>query len=130
MKQDDAPRKRSRPPLKHKPGKTSKTSKTEKIAIALSDQEVIEDLIREALSNMLTDATPTSERAYVRDNLDAMVATCSEFMNNFIIIGYDLYGSPIQPLIHAKNQLEIDALGQYLQQYLHTIATYLGDDLG
>lgn len=127
MKRDGVPRKRSRPPLKHKIGKTDKK---EKVAVALSEQEVIEDLIREALSNMLSDVSPKDERAYVRDNLEAMVATCSEFMNNFLIIGYDLYGNPIPPLIHAKNQLEVDALGQYLQQYLHTIISYMGDDMG
>lgn len=127
MKRDGNPRKRSRPPLKHKIGKTPKT---EKIAIALSEQEVIENLIVDALSNMRSDADLKDSRAYVRDNLDAMVNTCSEFMNNFIIIGYDLSGNPIQPLLHAKNQLEVDALGQYLQQYLHTLASYMGEDFG
>lgn len=123
MKRDGTPRKRSRPPLKHK------VSKTKKTAIALSEQDNIETLIKEALSDMLVDTGPRANRAAVRDNLDAMVATCSEFMNNFIIIGYDLDGDPIHPVIHAKNQLEIDALGQYLQQYLHTIVSYMGDDL-
>lgn len=126
MKQDGTPKKRSRPPLKHK---TDKVERDKKVAVALSDQEVIEDLIREALSNMISEDTPSNGRAYVRDNLEAMVTTCAEFMNNFIIIGYDLCGNPIQPIIHAKNQLEVDALGQYLQQYLHTIASYFGDDL-
>jgi|TARA_R110000796_G_scaffold41668_8_gene103018 hypothetical protein len=120
MKQDGTPKRRSRPPLKHR------IDKSEKIAIALSEQEDIETLIRDALSGMLTDITPRgSEGVPVKDNLDAMVVTCSEFMNNFIIMGYDLDGSPIQPLIHAKNQLEVDALGQYLQQYLHTIVSYM-----
>jgi hypothetical protein len=122
MKQDGTPRKRSRPPLKHKIVKTKKTS------IALTEQETIETLIKDALSGMLTEASPRDSRVNVRDDLDAMTATCSEFMNNFIIIGYDLTGNPIHPLIHAKNQLEVDALGQYLQQYLHTIISYMGED--
>jgi len=126
MKQDGVPKKRSRPPLKHK---TIKGEKTDKVAVALSEQEIIEGLIKETLSNMLSEDVPRGERAYVRDNLDAMMNTCSEFMNNFIILGYDLYGNPVHPLIHAKNQLEVDALGQYLQQYLHTIASYFGEDL-
>ena len=46
MKQDGTPRKRSRPPLKHKIAKTKKTS------IALSEQETIETLIKDALSDM------------------------------------------------------------------------------
>ncbi len=120
MKRDGTPKKRSRAPLKHK------IDKVDSVSIALSDQQDIETLIRDALSGMLTDITPRgSEGVPVKDNLDAMVATCSEFMNNFIIMGYDLDGNPIQPVIHAKNQLEVDALGQYLQQYLHTIVSYM-----
>ncbi|GEM_PF-3350784 len=123
MKHDGTPRKRSRRPLKHK------TDETEKIAIAVSEQKIIENLITDALSGMLENFDMSEPPVDTRDNLDAMILTCSEFLNNFIIIGYDLAGNPIQPILHAKNQLEVDALGQYLQHYLHTIVSYMGDDI-
>lgn len=96
MKHDGTPRKRSRRPLKHK------TDETEKIAIAVSEQKIIENLITDALSGMLENFDMSEPPVDTRDNLDAMILTCSEFLNNFIIIGYDLAGNPIQPILHAK----------------------------
>jgi hypothetical protein len=54
------------------------------------------------------------------DELGAMFATCQEFMQSFIILGYDLNGHPIQPIVHAHNQQEADALGTYLNKFLHS----------
>jgi len=60
------------------------------------------------------------KRKYEIDELGAMFATCQEFMQSFIILGYDLNGQPIQPIVHAHNQQEADALGTYLNKFLHS----------
>lgn len=53
------------------------------------------------------------------DELDAMVATCQEFMSSFIILGYDMNYQPIQPIVYAHNQQEADALGAYMSKFIH-----------
>jgi hypothetical protein len=59
------------------------------------------------------------ERQSKLNELEAMYSTCQEFMNSFIILGYDLNGQPIAPLIHAHNQQEADALGSYLSKFIN-----------
>ena len=51
------------------------------------------------------------------NELDAMIATCQEFMQSFIILGYDLKGQPIQPIVFAHNQQEADALCTYMSKF-------------
>ena len=55
-----------------------------------------------------------------RNNLEAMMNTCSEFLDSFIIMGYDMKKKPIEPLFYAKTELEADALTAYLQRYIMT----------
>lgn len=52
------------------------------------------------------------------EEIDAMVATCQEFMSSFIILGYDINHQPIQPIVFAHNQQEADSLGAYLSKFL------------
>ena len=53
------------------------------------------------------------------DELEAMVATCEEFMGSFVILGYSLEGEQIPPIVHCHNQQEADAIGNYLQKFIH-----------
>ena len=112
MKSDDKPRKRSRPPLKH----TSKD--ISKINIELDGQNDVEKVIKEALSEIYTEDTLEPKRSKVRNEYNAMISTCTEYMNSFIILGYDLQGEPTPLLFYAKTQLELDALSHYLQMYV------------
>ena len=53
------------------------------------------------------------------NELDAMVATCQEFMSSFIILGYDMNHQPISPIVFAHNQQEADSLGAYLSKFIN-----------
>ena len=39
-------------------------------------------------------------------------------MKCFLIIGYDFEGNAIKPVFYAKNDLDGDALGQYIQKFI------------
>ncbi len=47
-----------------------------------------------------------------------MVATCSEFMKCFVIMGYDFKGNSIKPIFYANNDKDADALNQYIQKFI------------
>ena len=46
-----------------------------------------------------------------------MTSTCSEFLKCFVIMGYDFEGNAIKPQFYAKNDLDADALAQYMQKF-------------
>ena len=50
-----------------------------------------------------------------------MVATCQEFMKSFVILGYNLEGEQIPPIVVCSNQQEADAISNYLQKFFHHI---------
>ena len=78
---------------------------------------IIAKVIRDAISVRLSQINSDKRRQQI-DELDAMVATCQEFMQSFIILGYDLNHQPIQPVVCAHNQQEADALGAYLSKFI------------
>jgi hypothetical protein len=80
-----------------------------------------EDLIRDALKSFVKEKLKDRK---TDDELEAMVSTCSEFMKCFIIIGYDFEGNAIKPVFYAKNDLDADALGQYIQKFLVSSLQY------
>lgn len=53
------------------------------------------------------------------NEMEAMIATCQEFMSSFIILGYDLNRQPISPIVFAHNQQEADALGAYMSKFIN-----------
>lgn len=65
-----------------------------------------------------TNITEHKERNNKTANIDAMVYTCSEFLDSFIILGYNFNGEPIQPVFYAKNQQQVDALNTYLNKFI------------
>lgn len=80
-------------------------------AIMIADNEPmdpeIKEMIKHALENYRTDITKARK---MRDTeMKAMEAVVSEFMKNFIIIGYDLAGEKIQ-MMHALTPQEYDSL--------------------
>lgn len=80
-----------------------------------------EDLIRDALKSFVKEKLKDRK---TDDELEAMVSTCAEFMKCFIIIGYDFEGNAVKPIFYAKNDLDADALGQYIQKFLVSSLQY------
>lgn len=76
---------------------------------------IIAKVIREALMIRLANDSRNTQV----DEINAMVATCQEFMSSFIILGYDMNHQPIQPVVYANNQQEADSLGAYLSKLIH-----------
>ena len=119
MKEERKPKKRSRLPLKNKIKEDSLLGESKLTKKELSNS-AIEAVIRDALQDMIVEKTNKSylQRKKQRDNLEAMVNVCSEFMSSFIIMGYDMNNKGIEPIFYAKNQLEADALSSYIQQFI------------
>ena len=88
-----------------------------------SDKNV-NDLIRDALSNYLLH---NNVKVYKEDCAKATAATLQEFLQAFILIGYDFQGTPIK-IIHAHNGQEADALSCALQKFMMQTMR-LNDDL-
>ena len=74
-----------------------------------------ENLIRDALKNFVTQKFNNRK---TEDEIEAMVSTCSEFMKCFVIMGYDFKGNAIKPVFYAKNEIDADALNQYIQKFI------------
>ena len=74
-----------------------------------------EKVIREALKTFVNEKIKDRK---TDDEIEAMVSTCAEFMKCFVIMGYDFEGKAIKPIFYAKNDLDGDALGQYVQKFI------------
>ena len=74
-----------------------------------------ENLIRDALKSFIREKYT---KRSVDNDIEAMVATCSEFMKCFVIMGYDFKGNSIKPIFYAKNDKDADALNQYVQKFI------------
>ena len=70
----------------------------------------IEGLIRDALKTLVQEKFDSRK---TDDDIEAMVSTCSEFMKCFVILGYDF-----KPVFYAKNDIDSDALTQYIQKFI------------
>lgn len=75
--------------------------------------EVLRDALREHLKRQHEIVKSAAE-------IDAMVATCQEFMQSFMIFGYDFDGNPVEPIFFAHNQQEADALSMYLTKFINS----------
>tara|TARA_X000001382_G_scaffold116766_1_gene96072 strand:+ start:358 stop:723 length:366 start_codon:yes stop_codon:yes gene_type:complete len=74
-----------------------------------------ESLIRDALKTLVQEKFNNRK---TDDELEAMVSTCAEFMKCFVIMGYDFKGNSIKPIFYAKNDIDSDALTQYIQKFI------------
>lgn len=99
-------------------GKTPNRKKTDDKAVdkLKSINPAIAQVIKDALAIHLSNKDIPDRSV---DEIEAMIMTCQEFMRSFIIIGYDLEGNPVSPLIHANNQQEVDALGAYISKFIN-----------
>lgn len=71
-------------------------------------QEEANKLIKEVMASHIKEARKARDI-----ELDSLVATVEEFLQTFIIIGYDLTERPVV-VMQAKSQLEADALSTAL----------------
>jgi len=74
-----------------------------------------ESLLRDALKSLVQEKFNSRK---TDDEIEAMVSTCAEFMKCFVIMGYDFKGKSIKPIFYAKNDIDADALTQYVQKFI------------
>lgn len=74
-----------------------------------------ESLIRDALKTIVQEKFNSRK---TDDEMEAMISTCAEFMKCFVIMGYDFKGNSIKPIFYAKNDIDTDALTQYIQKFI------------
>jgi len=75
----------------------------------------VKELTHKALVSFLREQL--SEQAVQRKDIDVLTAQILEFLNSFILIGYNFDGKPVT-LISAHNQQEADSLGALLNKFL------------
>jgi hypothetical protein len=95
--------------------KTEKKVTSKKIVKQINSPEVNE-VIKQALREYIR---KNNEISRTEIELDAMVSTCQEFLQSFIIFGYTFDGQPIDPIFFAHNQQEADALSMYLTKFFN-----------
>lgn len=103
--------------------KTNPEQKKEKKKIKKQVQNKEQLLSNDQIADLIKDALAVQFRRQVQrkkteDELEAMVATCEEFMQSFIILGYDFNGNPVEPIVIAHSQQEADSLGAYLNKFI------------
>jgi len=92
---------------------------TPPVALDQPDPSVMK-VIRDALLIQITNPEGQLRRRQTANELDAMIATCQEFLKSFVILGYTFEGQPVQPIVFARNQQEADALGSYLSKFIQS----------
>jgi len=98
-----------------------KKNKTSKPKI---DKEA-SNVIKDALLNYIK---TNSRKFYKEDCAAAAAATLQEFLQAFIIIGYDFHGTPIK-IINAHNGQEADALSFAMQKFMMSSnSTFFNND--
>ena len=112
---DDVPKKRGRPKKEPANGTPSLSASAKITVNGPEDISKVQELIRDALKDVFSE---DNENRIDKDKaVEAMTATCAEFMKSFIIMGYDMENNAIKPIFYAMNDLEADALSHYMQQY-------------
>jgi len=89
----------------------------------------MESLIKETMKEMFKQESV--KRKIRRGNeTEALARTCSEFMNSFIVMGYNTRNEPIEPIFYCRSELEADALSHYLQRFFLSMAIDKDRDRG
>jgi len=103
-------------------GAESKRSRKKQHEVSASEQKLLNALIKDAL---MQNATANKERMYKEECAQAVIAVLSEFLQSYMLIGYDFQGTPIR-IVSARTGLDADALAQAVQRYI--MMSHLGDD--
>jgi hypothetical protein len=75
----------------------------------------IEDLLKSVVQDYM------KHHAHIKTekmkNIQNLVGLVSEYLSAFIILGYDVNGAPVN-FIHAKNQMDADALSAAINKFI------------
>lgn len=102
-----------------KPKKGRKSSKkVNKISVPPPDDFLpIKEDIRDLIGDLLrVRVAETKEVKKVEDINNALVSTIGEFLNNFMLIGYDNEGKPVA-ITKSNSSMEADALHTLLTKF-------------
>lgn len=76
----------------------------------------VKELTHKALVSFLKEQA--KDKLESKKDLDALNSQILEFLNSFVLIGYNFDGEPIT-MISAHNQQEADSLGTLLNKFLY-----------
>lgn len=80
-----------------------------------TDKQNIESLLKSVMQDYLHyQSNLKGEKA---KNINTLASVISEYLSAFIIIGYDVNRNPVN-LIHAKNQMDADALSAAVNKFI------------
>jgi hypothetical protein len=80
----------------------------------------VDDLIRSVIQDyMMQHGQLKNEKSKNLQNLTGLI---SEYLSAFIVLGYDINGAPVN-LIHAKNQMDADALSAAINRFIFNVAS-------
>ena len=80
----------------------------------------VEELLRSVMQDyMMQHGQLKSEKSKNLQNLTSLI---SEYLSAFVVLGYDINGAPVN-LIHAKNQMDADALSAAINRFIFHVAS-------
>ena len=83
----------------------------------------VDELIRSVIQDyMMQHGQLKNEKSKNLQNLTGLI---SEYLSAFIVLGYDINGAPVN-LIHAKNQMDADALSAAINRFIFNVASNPG----
>jgi hypothetical protein len=80
-----------------------------------NENKEVKELTHKALVSFLRDQI--KEKSDNKTDLDVLTSQVLEFLNSFILIGYNFNGEPIS-IISAHNQQEADSLGTLVNKFI------------
>lgn len=89
------------------------------------EKKEIDEVISQAFITYLKNQA--KERTATKKNVDSLTATVLEFLNSFILIGYDAEGTPVK-IISAHNQQEADSLATLLNKFFIGVTSHPEQD--
>jgi len=103
--------------------KPSKINKLKESFDPNANKEV-KELTHNALVSFVRDQL--KERANNKQDLDVLNSQILEYLNSFILLGYNFNGEPIS-MISAHNQQEADSLGTLVNKFIFNNQKESGD---
>lgn len=95
--------------------KNSSNKNNKKLPFDPNANKEVKDLTHRALVSFLREQL--ADQANHKKDLDVLTAQILEFLNSFILIGYNFDGKPVT-MISAHNQQEADSLGALLNKFV------------
>ena len=100
-----------------KTGKNKKKlDKTAKEIAEFINQTIQKQIVKEVEKETMQPYV-SNEKKQIQKDIAILDSTVSEFLQNFMIIGFDLYGNRVT-IFHAKNTLERDAILEHLRSII------------